>query len=189
MMKSQAESQQYREPTGTVTFRIDAQILTKLKEHAIYEKSTVNGLVNKLLLQAVEWDIVAAKSKWIPTERELIKSILDKLDDKIIVQVAQAEGKSIPRDLCLSMRGNYSVNDWLDIIKMRSVVAGFDLTELNAGKMMVFVMRHDLGKKYSLHCKAFYEQAFESLECPATFEISENTLVFKIPKNSLLAEQ
>ncbi|MGB9002243.1 MAG: hypothetical protein WCC52_00365, partial [Nitrosotalea sp.] len=85
--------------------------------------------------------------------------------------------------------GNYSVNDWIDIIKMRSVVAGFDLTEINAGKMMVFVMRHDLGKKYSLHCKTFYEQAFESLECPATFEISENTLVFKIPKNNLLAEQ
>ncbi|MGI0088341.1 MAG: hypothetical protein ACREBI_10370 [Nitrosotalea sp.] len=187
MMESQAESQQHSQPTGTVTFRIDAQVLTKLKKHATYEKSTVNGLVNKLLLQAIEWDVVAAKSKWIPTERELIKSILDKLDDKMITHVAQAEGKNIPRDLCLSMRGNYSVNDWIDIIKMRSVVSGFDLTEINAGKMMVFVMRHDLGEKYSLHCKAFYEQAFESLECPATFEISENTLVFKIP-NSFLAE-
>lgn len=185
MMESQAESQKYRESTGTVTFRIDAQILAKLKKHALYEKSTVNGLVNKLLLQAVEWDIVAAKAKWIPTEREIVKSILDKLDDKMIIQVAQEEGKQIPRDLCLSMRGNYSVNDWIDIIKMRSAVAGFDLTEIDAGKMMAFVMRHDLGKKYSIHCKAFYEQAFESLECPATFEISENTLVFKIPKSNL----
>lgn len=188
MMESQAESQKYGESTGTVTFRLDAQILAKLKKHALYEKSTVNGLVNKLLLQAVEWDIVAAKSKWIPTERELVKSILDKLDDKMIIQVAQEEGKSIPHDLCLSMRGNYSVNDWIDIIKIRSAVAGFDLTEMNTGKMMTFVMRHDLGKKYSLHCKAFYEQAFESLECPATFEISENTLVFKISKSNLLAE-
>lgn len=188
MMESQAESQKYSESTGTVTFRLDAQMLAKLKKHALYEKSTVNGLVNKLLLQAVEWDIVAAKSKWIPTERELVKSILDKLDDKMIIQVAQEEGKSLPRDLCLSMRGNYSVNDWIDIIKMRSAVAGFDLTEMDAGKMTTFVMRHDLGKKYSIHCKAFYEQAFESLECPATFEISENTLVFKIPKSNLLAE-
>ena len=42
--------------------------------------------------------------------------------------------------------------------------------------------------KNIMHCKAFYEQAFESLECPATFDISENILVFKISKNYLLAE-
>ena len=106
----------------------------------------------------------------------------------MIIPVAQEEGKHIPRDLCLSMRGSYIINDWIDIIKTRSAVADFDLTEIDAGKMMTFVICHDLGRKYSIHCKVFYEQVFESLECPAIFEISENTLVFYIPKSNFLSE-
>ncbi len=188
MMRSQAEFQTYKEHARTVTFRIHAQTLEKLKQYSACEKSTVNAVVNRLLLQATEWDIAAAKSKWVPTERELIRSILDKLDDDDIIQVAQTEGKIVPRDMCLSMRGNYDIKDWIDIIKMRSAAAGFDLTQINEEKRTVFVMRHDLGKRYSLHCKTFYEQAFESLQCTATFEVSENTLVFKVPKNYLLVE-
>ncbi len=188
MMKSQAEFQTNKERARTITFRIHARTLEKLRKYSAYEKSTVNAVVNKLLLQAAEWDIVAAKSRWIPIERELIRSILDKLCDGDIIHVAKAEGKTIPRDMCLSMRGNYGINDWIGIIKMRSAAAGFDLTQINEEKMTVFVMRHDLGKRYSLHCKTFYEQAFESLQCPATFEASENTLVFKVPKNYLFVE-
>lgn len=188
MMESQDESQRYNEHTGTVTFRVDSQVLTKLKDYAKYEKSTVNALVNRLLLQAVEWDIAAAKARWVPVERQVIMSILDKLDDKMITQTAQAEGNTLPRDLCLSMRGNHEIDDWIDIIKMRSAVAGFDLTAMQEGEESVFVMRHDMGKKYSLHSKLFYEQAFKELGCNATFEISENTLVFKIPRSYLTTE-
>ncbi len=188
MLKSQDESQRYNEPTGTVTFRVDSQVMTKLKDYAKYEKSTVNALVNKLLLQAVEWDIAAAKSRWVPVERQVIESILDKLDDKMIAQTAQMEGRTLPRDLCLSMRGNHEIGDWIDIIKLRSAVAGFNLTATQEGEESVFVMRHDMGEKYSLHSKLFFEQAFKELGCDATFEASENTLVFRIPGNYLKTE-
>ncbi|HKU33051.1 MAG TPA: hypothetical protein VJR22_04325 [Candidatus Nitrosotalea sp.] len=185
MMKTQTDPQKYKESTGTVTFRLDSKVLAKLKTHAQYEKSTVNALVNKLLLQAIEWDVVAAKSSWVPIEDKVIKLILEKLDDKEIVQVAQKEGKTLPRDLCLSMRGNYGISEWIDMMKIKSFVAGFDLTAIHDENESVFVMRHDMGEKYSLHSKLFYEQAFKDLGCDATFQISENTLVIKIPKRYL----
>lgn len=185
MMESQVESQKYEKYTATITFRLDSNVIAKLKESARCEKSTVNALVNKLLLQAVEWSITAAKSRWVPAEGQVIKSILERLDDRTVTQIASTEGKSLPRDLCLSMRGNYGISEWIDIIKMRSSVAGFDVTTIHNEDEDVFVIRHDMGEKYSLHLKSFYEQAFEDLGCSAAFEISENTLVFKIPKKHL----
>jgi len=185
MMKTQADSQKHSDSAGTVTFRLDSKVLAKLKTHAQYEKSTVNALVNRLLLQAVEWDVVAAKSNWVPTEDQVIKLILEKLDEKAIAHVAQTEGKTLPRDLCLSMRGNYGINEWIDIIKTKSSAAGFGLTTIHNGNESVFVMHHDMGEKYSLHSKSFYEQAFKDLGCDATFQSSENTLVIKIPKRYL----
>lgn len=182
MMETQSEPIIHDKPTRTVTFRINSHVLEKLQVHAKFEKSTVNALVNKLLFQAIEWNVIAAKSNWVPTERDVIKSVLDNLDDETIVQIAKREGKTLPKDLCLSMHGICGMDEWMNIIKLRSYVAGFDLTSMNDDKGSVYVMHHDMGKKYSLHSKSFYEQAFKEFECDAVFEDSENTLVFQISK-------
>jgi predicted HicB family RNase H-like nuclease len=49
------------EKNKTVTFRIDKQVLDKIKSHASFERITLNALVNQILAHAVDWDIVAAK--------------------------------------------------------------------------------------------------------------------------------
>ncbi|GEM_PF-4815710 len=183
MMEPQSEPKQLNDkPTRTITFRVNSQVLAKLKDYARRDKSTVNALVNKILLQAIEWNVIAAKSSLMPTERDVVKSILDNLDDETIVHIAQRKGKTLPRDLCLSMHGSCEINDWIDIIKLGSSVTGFDLATMNDESGTVFVMRHNMGKKYSLHSSSFYKQAFKEFDCDAIFEASENTLVFKMPK-------
>lgn len=182
MMKARSEPKQEYRSSKTITFRINSQILAKLKDHAVHDKSTLNALVNRLLLQAVNWNLTAAKSDWVPAERGVVKTILGSLGDEEIVKIAQMTGRTLPRDICLSMGMDYEVENWLEIISLSSAVSGFDLTTMSRKKEHVFVLRHDMGKKFSLHLKSFYEQAFWNLGCDASFEESENTLVFRIPR-------
>lgn len=185
MMKTQSEPKQGSTSSRTITFRVNSDTLAKLRDHAAHEKLTLNALVNRLLLQTVKWNITASKSDWVPAERGVVMAILESLDDESIIQIAKKQGKSLPRDICLSMRGNYGLKEWIDIINLWSTIAGFNLTTMHANGQSVFVLRHDMGKKHSLHIKSFYEQAFRGFGCDAAFEASENTLVFKIPDRSL----
>ena len=55
LMKNLKMSEEtYPEKNKTVTFRINAQVLGKMKAHAKSEKITLNLLVNQLLEHAVE---------------------------------------------------------------------------------------------------------------------------------------
>ncbi|MDE1763827.1 MAG: hypothetical protein KGH88_06250 [Thaumarchaeota archaeon] len=82
---------------------------------------------------------------------------MERLDDRTVTQVASTERRALPRDLCLSMRGNYGISEWVDIIKMRSSATGFDVTTIHDEDEDIFVIRHYMGEKYSLHLKSFYE--------------------------------
>ena len=173
------------ERNKTITFRIDSDILNKLKNHSKFEKVTLNALVNQLLAHAVDWDVKAAKAGWVPIEKSVLDEIMHRLDEKTVVDIAKMAGKMIARDVALSMVGNFGVSDWVSILKLRAKSAGFGFTEISDGDSMKFVMRHGMGYKCSLHWKTFYEYGFQELKCPVSFDITENTVVYKIPKKYL----
>ena len=180
-MKALSESKLPGKSSRTVTFRINSSTLAKLKEHARENRSTVNALVNNLLLHAIKWNITAAKSGWVPTERGVLRAILENLGNETIVGIAEREGKTLPRDICLSMYGACGIKEWLEVIKLRSAAAGFDLTTMRGKNESIFVLRHEMGEKFALHSKLFYESAFKNLGYKAVLEASENTLIFRIP--------
>lgn len=169
----------------TITFRIDSIVLDKLKNHGKFEKVTLNALVNQLLAQAVDWDVKAAKAGWVPIEKSVLEETLHNIDEKTIIDIAKMAGKIIAKDMSLSMLGNFGVNEWVSILKLRAKAAGFGFSEVNDGDYKKFVMRHGMGYKFSLHWKTFYEYCFKELGCPVSFDITENTTVYKVPKKYL----
>lgn len=173
------------EGNKTITFRIDSGVLDKIKSHGKFEKITLNALVNQLLAQAIDWDVKAAKSGWGPIEKPLLVEILNNLNEKTIIDTAKMAGKKIAKDMAFSMVGNFGVNEWVTILKLRAKAAGFGFTEVNEGEYMKFIMRHEMGSKCSLHWKAFYEYGFKELGCPVSLDVTENTIVYKIPKKYL----
>ena len=177
------------EKNKTVTFRIDSHILDKLKSHAAFEKMTLNALVNQLLAHAVDWDIVAAKSGWVPIPKVLLMSWFDKLDEKTILKVAEEEGRKVSRDMLLAMRGKNGILEWFSILRGRAKAAGFSFTQVDDVNEVKFIMKHDMGIKWSKHFKTFYEVAFEELGCNVKFDFTDNTLIYKIDKKYIVAEK
>ena len=173
------------EHAQTVTFRIDSHVYEKLKKHANFESVTLNTAVNQLLSHAINWDVVASKAEWVPIEGPILRTILDSLDENEIVRIAKMAGDSIARDMSLSMMGSFTVSNWINILTLRSTSAGFGFSQIEDGEFVKFIMKHDMGTKFSLHWKTFYEYGFKQLGCPITLEYTENTVVYKIPKKHI----
>lgn len=170
------------EKNKTVTFRIDKEVLDKIKSHASFERITLNALVNQLLSHAVDWDLVASKSGWVPVSKVLLMAWFDRLDDKVIQSIAEEKGRLISRDMLYAMKGKYDVWEWISVLRGRAKAAGFSFTQIEDKNELKFVMRHDMGIKWSKHLKYFYESAFKELDCSVKFDLTENTIVYKLDK-------
>lgn len=170
------------EKNKTVTFRIDKTVLDKIKSHATFERITLNALVNQLLAHAVDWDIIASKSGWVPVPKALLISWFDKLDDKAILDIAAEKGKHVSRDMLFTMKGKYDVWGWISILRGRAKAAGFSFTQMDDKNEIKFIMRHDMGIKWSNHFKTFYEAAFKDLGCSIKFDLTENTIIYRLDK-------
>lgn len=166
----------------SITFRIDKKVLDKLRSYAKNQKTTLNSTVNQSLEHSVDWDILAAATGWIPMPKNVLISILNKLDEKTIAELATKMGKSVPRDILFGMKGKSSVREWISILKSRARAAGFHYNEIEENESIKFITQHDMGIKWSIYFKTYYESAFMELGCNAEFDLTNNTLVYTVDK-------
>ena len=165
-----------------MTFRVKKETLDKLRLYASEKNSTINSVVNQFLTQVFEWDLLAAKAGWVPIPKNALVNILDKIDEKTILELAEINGKTIPDDFLLAMKGRQSIEDLLEINKNRAFSAGFGYSEILENDFLKIIIQHDMGMKWSKYFKTYYDTAFKSLGCKAEFEITENILVYRIDK-------
>lgn len=166
----------------SITFRVDKKILDKLRSHAKNQKTTLNSTVNQSLEHSVDWDILAAATGWVPMPKNVLISILNKLDEKAIVEIATKVGKSVPKDLLVGMKGGSSVREWISILRSRARAAGFHYAEIEEDESVKFITQHNMGMKWSIYFKTYYESAFKELGCNAEFNLTDNTLVYAVDK-------
>lgn len=173
------------EKTESITLRLDKRVLDKLRSYSQIEKTSINSVVNQFLQHSVDWDILAAGTGWIPIPKNILVAILDKLDDKTIVEVATKLGQTVPKDILLSMKGNSTIRDWVAILRSRARAAGFHYNEEEEKGKTKFITQHDMGIKWSKYFKTYYESAFNALGCHAEFVFTDNALVFKMDNKYL----
>ena len=170
------------EKTESISFRLNKKTLDKLRAYSATEGLTVNAYVNQLLTQAIEWNVLAAKAGWVPIPKNALSLILEKLDDKTIQQVADTNGKTIPKDLLLAMKGVYTIQEWISVLRSRAVAAGFKYSEIPENGSIKIITQHDMGIKWSNYFKSYYESSFKQLGCNPKFTVSENTFTMEIDK-------
>jgi hypothetical protein len=170
------------EKTETITARISKKTLDKIRSYAKSESTTINSSINQLLSHSVDWDIVASKTGWVPIPKDVLIAYFDKLDDKTIIEVAESSGKNVPRDLLLAMRGKFDVKEWISILRSRAKAAGFHFSEIIDEDCVSFVMKHDMGAKWSIYFQTYYDSAFKALDCTADCSVTNNTVSYKISK-------
>jgi len=172
--------QDKKKETNGVSLRIPTTILTGLKTAAEKEQISLNTLANQIFQNYLDWDMNAANAGWVVLQRDTIKPIFGALDEKIIPEIAIPAADSLA-DALLLMRGEHTLDAFYHILRYRIAKSNFYLTDLalenNARKL---VIQHDMGKKWSLFFKVYYERVLNNLGYEAKADYTANSLVLTV---------
>jgi hypothetical protein len=102
-----------------------------------------------------------------------------RLDGVDIDKISKIMSK-LSKPMSKHMKGKHNLHTWLSMIRGRCERSGFNLTEFRQGDNIELVMQHDMGEKWSIYFKAFYESVFYDLGVKTSFDYTENTIVIKL---------
>ena len=168
--------------TENISIRADKKTMDKLRRFSKTEGMSLNAAISTLLAFTVDWTIPASRSGWVPLPKTNMVFIMEKLEDKEIERIAENLSYNTLRDIVLAMRGKYTVKDTLEVLGLRSRAAGFHYNEIEEEDEIHFVMQHNMGKKWSLYFKVFYESALQDLGCQSVFTMTDNTITYTVNK-------
>ena len=173
----------------SVTFRLDKQVLAKLKEEAKQKQVSVNTLINQITKQHTDWHSAAAEAGFIPVRRHLLVKLLQKFDDtkeeEQIRSLAADMARDANKDFISLLRREYGIQSTLDIIETWIRVSGYSYRrEIVNNSGHRFFIQHDMGRKWSLYLSELYRGMIQEFGVSNIgFDISENTLTFDVEIN------
>jgi hypothetical protein len=162
-----------------MTFRLESTALDKLKAKANQDRISLNTLVNQIIVGYAEWDLTAISAGWMVMPKKVMKKMIAKLSEKEIKQLAK-ETVDEMKSIALFMTNKSDLESFFSIIRIRSKKSGFQIKEVVDNNKNTFIIQHDLGAKWSLFNKIFYEELLHSLEKRVTFETTDNTIVINV---------
>jgi hypothetical protein len=166
--------------SDSVTFRLNSSVLDKLSTRADLQKTSLNVLVNQILQNYVEWDADSIKAGWIPTQRIVLTKLIDVLDEKIILDIAKQSAKSGGKDSILYMYGKYNLENLLTNIRASAQRSGFSIKEYEEDQNLEIVIQHDLGWKWSVFFKLYYQEILHEINQRVIFDYTDTSLVINL---------
>ncbi|HYA85079.1 MAG TPA: hypothetical protein VEH06_16770 [Candidatus Bathyarchaeia archaeon] len=169
-----------RRNTDTITFRLDKNTLDNIRNVAKREKTSLNLLVNNILESYIKWELNAPRAGWALMPKRFLIELIKEVDIDKISKIMSKLSKPMSKEMDLYMKGKHNLDTWLSMIRGRCERSGFNLTEFRQDDKIELVMQHDMGEKWSIYFRDFYENVFYDLGVKTSFDYTENTLVIKL---------
>jgi hypothetical protein len=111
----------------------------------------------------LRWEVSAAKAGWVVMPRTALIKIMNELDEKTIIKIASETAKAVHKGMLLLMHGKYDFDSLILVIRDRCKRSGFHLKETTSNGKTTLVMQHNLGEKWSVFFKTYYQEMFHAL--------------------------
>lgn len=133
------------------SFRIDKTLSETLNSEAERMGVSVNAMINSVLKQYAEFTRFQSKLDLLVIHREILRSLLTRLDESESYALGLDMGKEIPNDTILFWKKNVSFKSVLEYIEKIICTYGYIGTfdELETDKHKIIVIRHRLGAQGS----------------------------------------
>lgn len=165
--------------SDTMSFRLDADVLEKLRNEAKREDVSLNVLANRIFKRYVEWDVFESKVGMIPVARPILDALFKKFTEKEIVDLAHTVGQDIVGDIAKFMKGDMSLTSFISWFETRMKMSGFEMNHNIKSQNHTYIVKHDLGYNWSLYHKTVLELIFHDvLQKPIQFEMNERLITF-----------
>ena len=166
--------------TSTMTFRIDEDILNKLRSESENRETSLNTFVNQIFKRYVEWDMYESKVGMVPIAKPIIIELFNKITKEQIVDMANRIGKNVVRDIALFMKGDINLTSFISWFEARMRASSIEINHNIKNNNHTFIIKHDLGENWSLYHKTVLELIFrEILEKKVDFDYNAGMISFK----------
>ena len=117
------EHESKKKKTKTITFRLDSDLLLDIKNEAELERINVNSLVSKVLSNHMLWERYERKMGLLPMTKPFVQYSINKMEDSEIIHLAEEVEKDTFSDILNFMKGKYTVEDFIEILRSWLYVA------------------------------------------------------------------
>jgi hypothetical protein len=157
------EATDVKKKTATITFRFDAELIDKLQKEAKHHQVTTNTLATQALKRFLEWDIYQPRVGLVSLNKPVFVKIFQNLKEKEVIEIASTLGKDEMKDVVMFMKGETDVNSFMAWFEMQMLNSSVHVSHMVDDGTHTFVMKHELGKNWSLYNKIILELIFEEL--------------------------
>ena len=165
--------------TEHASFRINKKTLESLKNISREEQLSLNTYVNQIFDSHISWDLFAHEVGWVVMLKSALKEIVKSVDSETLIQISRNTAESGSKEIALSMRGKYGIDEWISILKNRAKSSGFSIKEYSDDGTVKLVMYHDMGEKWSMFFETYYNTIFSDLGANIKSEHTENSILLE----------
>lgn len=149
--------------TSVITFRLDEEVTMKLRKESKSKEVSTNTLVNQALKQFLDWHVFQPHIGLVSINKHVLVKIFENLNEKEIIEMASTIGKEDVCTISLFMKGKINVNSFMSWFEMLMLNSSIKVSHSFDGYTHTYVMKHDLGKNWSLYHKIILGLVFEEL--------------------------
>lgn len=147
--------------TSTITFRLDENTIKRLHEESEHRQVSTNTLVNQALKRFLEWDMYEPIAGFVLINKPVFTEVFGNLKQKEVTDIATRVGKNEVRNIALFMKGKIDIHSFLSWFEMRMINSTVQVSHIHEKNFHKYVMKHDLGKNWSLYHKIVLELIFK----------------------------
>ena len=171
------EKKSSEDKTKTVSIRLSSALIDELKHDAEIEKINFNALVSKVLENHILWEKYERRVGLLPMTKPFVKYAIQKLSKEEIIHLAEVIEKDTFSDILNFMKGDYTIDDFIEILRTWLNVAWMQHDIENKNNTVIFKIQHDLGENWSLYVKTLATELF--------YDILKKKLEVKLTKTTI----
>jgi hypothetical protein len=173
-------SDELRQPTEGVTFRIPSSSVNKLRKESKKKQISLNTLINQIIKDHLEWHTYAGLAGMIPIPRATFNRLLNEFSDDEISKFAVAVAEKDLVDVGLFLEGEITVQTFVSRLEKFSRISNFPYRHEISDENHNFIIQHDMGRNFSFFLKGIYRHIMEEmLDTKLDVTVTDNTIVLK----------
>ncbi len=150
--------------TSTITFRLDENTINRLRNESGNRKVSTNTLVNQALKQFLDWGMYESTVGFVMINKQVFVNVFGRLSQKEITGIATRVGKDEVKNMALFMKGKIDIQSFLSWFELRMINSSVQVSHIHDDNHFHrYVMRHELGKNWSVYHKTILELIFKEV--------------------------
>lgn len=163
-----------------ITFRIDKDVISTVEQESKRLGINLNNIANQNLKSYTDWDILQARAGMIPIAKPLLVKLLNKISNEEIVSISSKVGRNTMKEIVSFMRNKMDLDSfltWLELWLRKNSTSGFNHSTDDTTNLHTYIIKHDLGEKWSLYHKTILEVIFKEVLQKPLINLSPSNII------------